>query len=66
MNKYHVILNETVTSEEQNLYEVLAETEEEAIEEVLCGNAKLINSNVLYSDIETSNLEDCTLIQKMV
>lgn len=66
MNKYHVILNETVKSEEQNLYEVLADSEEEAIEAVLCGNGKLLDSAVLYSDIETSDLDECTLVQKMV
>lgn len=66
MNKYHVTLIERFCGEEQNTYEVIADSEEEAIEIADSGDGKLIDSGIVYSDIVESELDKCTLIQKMV
>lgn len=66
MNKYHVTLIERGRFEEENIYEVMANSEEEAIEIADNGDGKLIDSSIVYSDIIESELDECTLIQKMV
>lgn len=66
MNKYHVTLTERIRGEEQNIYEVIADSEEEAIEIAENGDGKLIDSSIVYSDIIESELDNCNLVQKMV
>lgn len=66
MNKYHVTLIERIHGEEENIYEVMADSEEEAIEIVENGDGRLIDSSLVYSNVIDSEFDECKLIQKMV
>lgn len=65
MNKYRVILIEDSKLQERNIYEVKAFSEDDAIDLAINGEGILINSDIIYSDIINSELEECNLIQKL-
>lgn len=69
MNKYRIKVREYKESEELNTYEVEAYSEDEAIDLIYADSSgyPLIDHQLIYEDLKDEiEVEECTLIQKMV
>ena len=66
MNKYRVKIKEWKESEEINIFEVMADSEDEAIDLAISGEGNLIDSRLMYEDVADRDIEECNLIQKLV